>query len=751
MATSHIDPGGVVVPPSALSVPRARWVADLLAAGRLPYARLVECRRRPDPGGDVVAFDVDVQRPQRVVNPVRRIERLAAVFDPTDASYPEVLALRADFPWVPHTNLRADEFPRSLCLYDQPWEQVAQRWTPATFVERVRDWLSGSAKGTLHQSDQPLEPLLFGGGLRIALPADLFPSPPAEGPVQLRVRFVSAAEDARVLVATRPDPDADKKPGLACLAVAFTAAPQTHGLIRRAPRTLADLCDLLAAAGVPLGETLRARVLDWNAAGWQDRRLVVVVAFPKRRDGRDVVEATDVWCFLVLGAVREVGLALGVWQEQGGELAYVLGGGNEGRGEGVAVEAIVPHFAFSRAAAAAANGVTADALRAVAVGVGALGSQVVTNLARAGFGRWTLVDDDEVLPHNLARHALDSAVGYPKALGMAVMLDGMYREGAGTGWVRADVLDPGDQGEKLESAFAAADLILDAAASVPVSRHLAGLPGAAARRVSLFLNPRGTDLVLLAEDRGRTVPLDALEMQYLRAVATDPALRDHLAPPDGRVRYARSCRDVSATIPTHLVALHAAVGANAVRAAAAADGAAVRVWRADPATGEVRAVAVSTAGTHRTALGGWTLVLDDALLARMAALRAGRLPNETGGVLIGAYDIGRRVLYAVDTVPSPPDSKEWPTLYIRGCEGLAARVEEIGRATGGQLEYVGEWHSHPDGCPCEPSADDLVVFAWLADKMADAGLPTLMAIAGTNGETGWFIGEMSRGGGWRVG
>ena len=43
--------------------------------------------------------------------------------------------------------------------------------------------------------------------------------------------------------------------------------------------------------------------------------------------------------------------------------------------------------------------------------------------------------------------------------------------------------------------------------------------------------------------------------------------------------------------------------------------------------------------------------------------------EKMGGVLIGVYDLQRQVVYVVDTIPSPPDSAEWPTLYIGGCEG----------------------------------------------------------------------------------
>lgn len=41
------------------------------------------------------------------------------------------------------------------------------------------------------------------------------------------------------------------------------------------------------------------------------------------------------------------------------------------------------------------------------VGCGSLGSKVATMLARAGVGRFLLVDDDLMLPHNLVRHDLD--------------------------------------------------------------------------------------------------------------------------------------------------------------------------------------------------------------------------------------------------------------------------------------------------------------------------------------------------------
>jgi hypothetical protein len=61
---------------------------------------------------------------------------------------------------------------------------------------------------------------------------------------------------------------------------------------------------------------------------------------------------------------------------------------------------------FSTEIAAHINGMPTEVRHFCLFGAGALGSQLMNNLSRAGFGRWTIVDKDKLLPHNLARHAL---------------------------------------------------------------------------------------------------------------------------------------------------------------------------------------------------------------------------------------------------------------------------------------------------------------------------------------------------------
>ncbi len=97
------------------------------------------------------------------------------------------------------------------------------------------------------------------------------------------------------------------------------------------------------------------------------------------------------------------------------------------------------------------------------------------------------------------------------------------------------------------------------------------------------------------------------------------------------------------------------------------------------------------------------------------------------------------MIYVVDALPSPKDSKEWPNLYIRGVRGLRTEFKRIGKATLSNLDYIGEWHSHPPGCSPEPSPIDRRALATLAEEMNIAGLPALMLIVADRNRHGFFL------------
>jgi integrative and conjugative element protein (TIGR02256 family) len=137
--------------------------------------------------------------------------------------------------------------------------------------------------------------------------------------------------------------------------------------------------------------------------------------------------------------------------------------------------------------------------------------------------------------------------------------------------------------------------------------------------------------------------------------------------------------------------------------------------------------------------GDWAVSYDAALIEELARMRSERLPNETGGVLLGIIDVSRRSIHVLAALPQPSDSVGSPGGFERGVVALDENVRRAAEATMHQIRYVGEWHSHPRGIPPLPSATDLHQLAWLREEMSNEGLPALMAIAGDGGTFSFIL------------
>lgn len=725
------------MPESGLTLRRAReMVAALRGPGAL-FALLVECRSAT--AAETVIFEVEVERPQVVAHAIKKTERLAAVFARDDDCYPDVLALRPDFPVTQHQNQRFEELPRSLCLYDRPWFDVRLTWTAPAFVERVRWWLKQAARDELHAGDQGLEPFLLSWGHWLVLPA-----PSAEPGKDAESFLVSTAgsANARVLLAQADNGKAPLPGMVRFVVLRFQAPARPHRVMPRIPRTLGELAELLKSTDFDLLSAIRKRLKAWP----KERELhlrspaILLIDLPKTRtdDGPvEVVEHRAVW---PRGTLLDLGVAVGTWSVQDGKRAVLVIPDLSKTGADVELDLLNVCDALTRTRAGVLNGLEgAIDSRILAIGAGSLGSHVAMNLARAGWGRWTVVDSDDLLPHNLARHVAHGAlVGWRKAEALAFEMNWVCQDPAAASFIDTDVLRPGPEAERLAAAAREADLILDMSASIAVARHLAAIdcPG---RRVSLFLAPSGRDLVLLAESEDRSVVLDHIEMMYYSAAALDERLAGHLENTAERVRYGLSCRDVSSRISHDSVVVLAGIGSSAVRDLMKHDAALAQVWRFDEGTLAVRSVPIEIELFIAQAHGDWTLQVAPAVLKAIRTWRMERLPNETGGVLLGRVDHERQVVYLVLALPSPPDSREWPMQYIRGCEDLRKKVESIEERTALNLGYVGEWHSHPDGAATMRSEADMQVFAWIREHTAPEGKPAVMLIAGDGGRSRVFI------------
>ena len=719
--------------PEALTFDHSRQVRDALAS--YPGASLVEARRQVTETGDeeLLVVEIETDLPQDTDYDIRAPERLVLGFERDDRGYPTVQALRTDFPAVPHLYWTPRGEPRSLCLYEAPWAEVRLRWTGAGFLGDIARWLARTAIGELHDADQPLEPFLFGPRRIVVIPDGLF-----EGDAKWKASVAVTVDgrEGKLAVLKLLAVGENELPEAACLhAVTAVGEPAVQDAMHDCPRNMMELIELLRLGGIDLVSVLVDQLGLLFEGGREPREedgLLLLVKLPRRRRPAGATEALETWAFAI-GPIRDAAVATGHYAASGrGEpLGRLLEPQfDEARACDVVVEALRTVRALDRAAAKFHSGLDpgSEDPAVVLVGAGALGSQLHNHLSRMGWGRWTLIDEDTVLPHNVVRHRLgEHAVGFPKAIALH------YASVIETPHNPAELVFAEDflairESKEMLAACRDADLILDLSTSIAVARYLAVDLESPARRASLFLNPSGRDAVMLMEDAGRSLPLDALESQYYRAVLRDCRLDQHIRR-ERTFRYSAGCRDVTARIGQDDVALASALLARQVRSAD--DHAAAAVWQQE-ADGSVRRVEIPLFDVIRVECDGWCFVLDSALIEHVGSLRRARLPGETGGVLIGYFDVSRQYVYVVDALPAPRDSDEREDAFIRGFADLRDEIHRIEARTGGQVGYVGEWHSHPDGAGVVMSDDDSELLRQIADEVRADGQPGVMMIVGSD-------------------
>lgn len=722
----------------------------LAACRRHPAFSVVELRQIGDPSDaskppvDGIVVDCcDGTVPSKNPTGISNRERLLLMHGPGLLTPHEVRALRTDFPATAHQNGVFDGGPGSLCLYFEPWSAVERTWTPEKHLQRILWWLRETAAGTLHRSDQPLERLYFVSPYQIVLPAD-FNERMARRTEILHLASARSRDKGTVLrgeFGPRPENKNRDDFGLDVLVVA--APPVYSTRVERYPADLGTLHDQLAARHstllVPLQEAAKQAM---SASGMPLRdpaakhTLLLLQVPVMRADGKGP-ERIDVSGFLVRGApLSRLGLAVGAFFDGRDGKAYNLlkftpdatGDKHPDDWRSLPVEPVDVKVAYSAADVRRASGVHnvgADFLGVLA-GVGALGSSMAEIWSREAWGRWTYVDDDTLLPHNLVRHTgKDLQIGWAKVDAVAQMAALNWPSSLKPGAVYAKVSD--SENPDVQRVVSEASLFVDATTTLEVPRDLSDRDDVP-RMVSTFMTPSGRSAVLLFEDEARSARLACLEAQYYRAMLNSSWGAEHLAGHLGSYWVGAGCRDLSGVLPQELVQLHGATLARQVRLLAAQPEPQIRVWTMDEESGAVRVDVVTLDAPVERKVGKWRVVSDEGLTRKIHQLRDQSLPNETGGVILGYVDQKRDAIHLVDVLPAPTDSDANRTGFTRGAAGLPEAIEEAAARTANIVGYLGEWHSHPRHASAAPSATDQTLLGYLADALALDGMPALMLI-----------------------
>ncbi len=698
---------------------------------------LIEVRVAED--RQFVVLDFQTGRPQHSECDIRRVERIGVCFLAEDGM-PFIFMLRPDFPDTEHQQLTIEGSPRAICIDDRPWGEARLTWTHAELVQRILSWFSRAIRGELHDARQPIDPVLSGSPLNFLIPRNMLIG--ADERDLVGVYENNHQRTLRVLPIQAHQGGLDNMDPVSV--VAYQVAPECMTRMMFAPNNLASLGEVLEVRGIDLFKDLRNRLSEWvkegKGAAWRLNALfVIIVEMPIISPSGERQDGTDLRAYVTEKSAGDLAVALGVAfpsrsAKEGSEVGYVPAVVSTDSSDAIrnlVVRVAEVHYEFDRTTATQLTGRSEEDLRRVVmVGAGAIGSHVSDCLVREGRFSWTVVDDDFLLPHNLARHTGRSAdVTKNKAELVANKLNAIYDNRPSiANAIGANLFSGEPERSLIDESLLEADIVLDASASVPVGRFLSD-HDATARRASIFFTPSGDGAVLLIEPSDRSCKLRDLEAQYLALVAADDRLSDHLSNPKQSFAYTGACRAITNMIAESRVLVLSGLVSSALGDAIDQSSGTITIWSVQN-DGVINAISSVPKPVITATWNNWSVSIDQSVVNQIMKMRSEHLPNETGGVLLGVVDIPSKRVHIVLAASAPPGSEETPSGFVRGTCGVREHLDQVSELTGGQVRYVGEWHSHPQRAGTQPSNVDLVQIDWLATLFEMEALPALMVIAG---------------------
>ncbi len=692
-------------------------------------------------GNSIEAILITMQTgaPQAPFYEIDPEESLVILFE--EGVGPTVIPLRRDFPRAPHSyGLPMDvpiSAPMVMCIDDRPWSDAQGDYTGAEIVRRIASWFRRAGGGQMNDDLQFVEPAFLPSPQTIAMPGVLYKKIMEAEKASIYLALTSSISNPKILVAK--EYDAAETPEKGKSWIRYVTMPigisidDKNGMYRP-PLSLSQLVQGLEGPSPNLLEQVRdhvqrllqAQVGDDLSNFYESRLLISIVI-----DNKAAVRC-ETMCLIPEATIGEMGVALGLLYPPEGDVKEFLVRFPKGelKEDELKKVSLVPTNlcqAFDRDAAPLWSGRPAPEGRAVALGAGAIGSQVLNHLVREGaFSRLCVVDDDHLQPHNLARHLLRSdRVGHPKATEVSAEL-ASTRPDLETSHIE-EKFNTAALSPELNAELTNADIILDLTASVGASRQLSDRSDRG-RAGCAFFNPTGDAVVVMVEDIKRQCDLANLEALYYREIVARAELHEHLRPPNHAVISSGQCRSTTSRIPSSNAAILSGLAARELSASLLTEGPSLSIstLRKD---GSVSAADLKLKDhVISKEIEGWTVRVSSSVVACLRMLRSEASPDETGGVLLGIADHARRRLEIALALPAPADSFGSSSGFERGILQLREEIEAASSAVMHQITYLGEWHSHPDGARAVPSPTDRVQLNALAAEMASEERPAIMLI-----------------------
>jgi hypothetical protein len=703
-------------------------------------------------GVEALVLSIRVSVPSRSPHGILENEKIAICYFDHDRPLLKACALRKNFPDLPHLNLTPKGKPRELCLFDVSFMDQVYNQTFMDFVVRTKKWLDRAAVGELHLDEQPMEPFLMASAGDFVLDRETYERiiRGESGFEIFPTHFLQPGESThRFFIEIGSKKRADRKNPFAILCI--KSEPSSNQCISHRPKNYPDLYDLLhQKLSIDLDREIFQFIQNCyrskNAGKTYLEKYLVLVLCISRLNSKGEIFIPEIVVFHFNKKLLEIGLAIGCLRQQARRkekgYIYVLQDDfnkKEDELEKIQVDPLRVIRPFTKQLAMDMAGISERVASTSfsVIGLGALGSQLVLNLARQGISDWRLVDEDTLLPHNFARHALS---GFYRGLSKAVALRDEISRILEEARVKAYPAPfKGFPDNRVAKIFKT-DIILDCSASYSVFLDLAYRERPTSRTFSVYYCGEGYTSLLICEDSGRNTRLDDIDLQL-----KVKGLENHLIKTIYRTRgddqlvYSTSCNTATAVIAQDLVAIHAGVLSRQIKKAIQNNNAQAFTNLIQEYGFGVQVENFIPSKVVVQDLGGWQFRVCSDVLDEMTRYRSEKLPNETGGVLIGWINSFKRIVYVGKALPAPPDSIERPYCFQRGKKGLYELVKEINGMSNGDLYYVGEWHAHPPHSSAAQSPEDVHCMEKISEFMLEDGLPGILLILGGSNSVGYHV------------
>lgn len=104
---------------------------------------------------------------------------------------------------------------------------------------------------------------------------------------------------------------------------------------------------------------------------------------------------------------------------------------------------------------------------------------------------------------------------------------------------------------------------------------------------------------------------------------------------------------------------------------------------------------------------------------------------ETGGILFGKISRNRKTIF-IEKAKSIKGKKLLSLTYIRDGKKAQNAIDSLWAETQGELNYLGEWHTHPNISPIPSQRDKHTIVELTSEKKSNYFPYTILLIMGKN-------------------